>query len=51
MPTPPPSAPPPSERARVKRYNQIAAYDAETIHAILDAMPLCHVGYVFNGSP
>lgn len=42
---------PPSERARVKRYNQIADYDASTIHAILDAMPLCHVGYVFNGSP
>lgn len=42
---------PPSERARVKRYNQIAAYDRETIHAILDAMPLCHVGYVFKGSP
>lgn len=47
------SAPPhaPSERARVKRYNHIAAYDAQTIHAILDAMPLCHVGYVFKGSP
>lgn len=44
-------AAPPSERARVKRYNQIADYDAATIHAILDAMPLCHVGYVFNGAP
>lgn len=42
---------PPSARAKVKRYNQLASYDAETIHAILDAMPLCHVGYVFNGSP
>jgi len=21
------------------------------VHAILDAMPLCHVGYVFNGAP
>jgi uncharacterized protein len=42
---------PPSERARVKRYNHIAAYDRETIYAILDAMPLCHVGYVFKGSP
>jgi hypothetical protein len=42
---------PPSERARVKRYSQNAAYDPETVHAILDAMPLCHVGYVFNGSP
>lgn len=43
--------PAPSERARVKRYNQIAAYDPALIHAILDAMPLCHVGYVFNGTP
>ena len=46
-----PPAKPPSERARVKRYNHIAAYDAQTIHDILDAMPLCHVGYVFKGSP
>ncbi|HYP62275.1 MAG TPA: pyridoxamine 5'-phosphate oxidase family protein [Acidocella sp.] len=42
---------PPSERARVKRYNHIASYDRDTVHAILDAMPLCHVGYVFKGSP
>lgn len=41
----------PSERARVKRYNHIAEYDPEAIKAILDAMPLCHVGYVFNGAP
>src|SRR3978361_84741 len=41
----------PSERARVKRYNHIAAYDPSTIHAILDAMPLRHGGYTFNGSP
>jgi nitroimidazol reductase NimA-like FMN-containing flavoprotein (pyridoxamine 5'-phosphate oxidase superfamily) len=26
-------------------------YDAPTIHAILDAMPLAHVGYVVNGQP
>jgi nitroimidazol reductase NimA-like FMN-containing flavoprotein (pyridoxamine 5'-phosphate oxidase superfamily) len=42
---------PPSERARVKRYNHIARYDPAAIHAILDAMPLCHVGYVFGGTP
>lgn len=41
----------PSERARVKRYAQIADYDPRTIHAILDAMPMCHVGYVFKGAP
>jgi hypothetical protein len=42
---------PPSERARVKRYNQIASYDRDAICGILDAMPLCHVGYVIKGSP
>jgi nitroimidazol reductase NimA-like FMN-containing flavoprotein (pyridoxamine 5'-phosphate oxidase superfamily) len=41
----------PSERTRVKRYNHIAHYDRETIHAILDAMPICSVGYVHDGKP
>ena len=41
----------PSERTRVKRLNQRAKYDAETVHGILDAMPVCHVGYVFKGTP
>lgn len=41
----------PSERTRVKRLNKRAKYDAETVHAILDATPVCNVGYVFNGSP
>ena len=26
-------------------------YDRDAIHAILDAMPLCHIGYVLDGSP
>ena len=41
----------PTERTRVKRMNKRARYDAETVHAILDAMPICNVGYVFDGSP
>ena len=41
----------PSERTRVKRLNKRAKYDAETVHGILDAMPICSVGYVFNGAP
>jgi nitroimidazol reductase NimA-like FMN-containing flavoprotein (pyridoxamine 5'-phosphate oxidase superfamily) len=41
----------PSERTRVKRLNKRAKYDAETVHGILDAMPVCHVGYMFNGAP
>jgi hypothetical protein len=41
----------PSGRARVKRLHERGRYDASTIHAILDAMPVAHVGYVFKGEP
>ncbi|MGE0005298.1 MAG: pyridoxamine 5'-phosphate oxidase family protein [Parvibaculaceae bacterium] len=41
----------PSERVRVKREHERGHYDAGTIHPILDAMPVCNVGYVFKGSP
>jgi uncharacterized protein len=42
---------PPSERTRVKRYNWLANYDHATIASILDAIPLCHIGYVVDGKP
>jgi len=42
---------PPSERIRIKRYDHLAHYDHETIYSILDAMPMCCVGYVFEGRP
>lgn len=41
----------PTERTRVKRLNKRAKYDEETVHGILDASPICHVGYVFKGTP
>ena len=41
----------PSDKTRVKRLAKRAAYDATTVHAILDAQPFCSVGYVFNGAP
>jgi nitroimidazol reductase NimA-like FMN-containing flavoprotein (pyridoxamine 5'-phosphate oxidase superfamily) len=41
----------PSQRTQVKRYNWLAKYDSGTIHAILDAMPMCSVGYVHEGKP
>lgn len=41
----------PSERVRVKRVHERGHYDRETVAAILDAMPLAHVGYVFDGQP
>ncbi len=42
---------PPTDRVRVKREHERGHYDAETIHSILDAMPVCSVGYLFKGSP
>ena len=41
----------PSDLTRAKRMHKRAAYDEETVHAILDAQPLCTVGYVFDGQP
>lgn len=41
----------PSPRTEVKRLPERAAYDAETIHAILDEGYLCHVGIVEDGAP
>ncbi len=41
----------PSERVRVKRVHERGSYDRDTVHAILDAMPICHVGYVVDGTP
>ncbi len=40
-----------SERVRVKRLHERGAYDRAAIDAILDAQPVAHVGYVFNGQP
>lgn len=42
---------PPSDRTRLRRAHEKAAYDRATIDAILDAMPLAHVGYVMTGAP
>ena len=41
----------PSERSRVRRLRQRGAYDRKTIHAVLDAGLLCHVGTVIDGQP
>ena len=42
---------PPSDFARARRKPQRAAYDMATIHAILDAGTLCHVGHIIDGRP
>jgi nitroimidazol reductase NimA-like FMN-containing flavoprotein (pyridoxamine 5'-phosphate oxidase superfamily) len=45
------SQPPPSPRSQVRRLPDRGAYDRETIHAILDAGLVCHVGFVSEGHP
>ncbi|MEE9210330.1 MAG: pyridoxamine 5'-phosphate oxidase family protein, partial [Kiloniellales bacterium] len=58
--TPPDDSPPldsrpidfaPTAHTRIKRLHERAHYDRETVHAILDAGLLCHVGYVIDGQP
>jgi nitroimidazol reductase NimA-like FMN-containing flavoprotein (pyridoxamine 5'-phosphate oxidase superfamily) len=44
-----PSAP--SDRTTIRRYNWLAKYDRDTIHAILDSALVCHIGYVIDGQP
>ncbi|MBX2853961.1 MAG: pyridoxamine 5'-phosphate oxidase family protein [Rhodobacteraceae bacterium] len=43
--------PPPSDRVRLRRAHERGTYDAETLHPVLDATPLCSVGYVIDGQP
>jgi hypothetical protein len=42
---------PASKRTQVQRLPDRGKYDAETIHAILDAAFVCHVGFVVDGQP
>lgn len=42
---------PTSPRTRVARLPRKARYDAATLHAILDAGYLCHVGFLVDGQP
>ena len=41
----------PTERTQVKRLPDRGKYDAETVHAILDAAFVCHVGFVVSEQP
>lgn len=42
---------PATDRSRLRRAHDRGAFDRATIDAILDAQPLCHVGYVLDGAP
>ncbi len=41
----------PTPRIKVRRIPSRGAYDAATIHAILDEALVCHVGFVDSGQP
>ncbi|MFB8028708.1 pyridoxamine 5'-phosphate oxidase family protein [Streptomyces sp. NPDC056465] len=41
----------PTERTVPSRARQRASYDHETVHSILDAAYVCHLGFVRDGAP
>jgi uncharacterized protein len=40
-----------SERTRLRRRPERGAYDRDTVHAVLDAGLVCHIGFVHDGQP
>lgn len=42
---------PVTERTRLRRYRERGHFDRETIYSILDAMPMCHIGYSIDDAP
>jgi nitroimidazol reductase NimA-like FMN-containing flavoprotein (pyridoxamine 5'-phosphate oxidase superfamily) len=40
-----------SNRSKIKRVPKRAHYDEITIHTILDAGKICHIGFIHNGRP
>ena len=40
-----------TDRTRLRRAHERGSYDRESLDAVLDATPLCTVGYVFDGQP
>lgn len=40
-----------TDRSRLRRLHERGHFDRATINAILDAQPMCSVGYVINGKP
>lgn len=42
---------PGTKRSRIRRLHQRGSHDAAAVHAVLDAAPLCHVGYMIDGEP
>ena len=41
----------PTERTKLRRNYERGSLDREALNEILDASPLCHVGYILDGRP
>jgi len=42
---------PVTERSRIRRMHERGSHRHSAAHAVLDAAPMCHVGYVIDGEP
>lgn len=42
---------PVTERSRIRRMHERGSHEHAAVHAVLDAAPMCHVGYVIDGEP
>ncbi len=42
---------PTSERTRIRRQPKLGSYARADVYQVLDASPLCHVGYLVDGAP
>ena len=40
-----------TDRTRLRRMRERGQFDRKTVCGILDTMPMCHVGYIVEGSP
>ncbi|OUJ14259.1 pyridoxamine 5'-phosphate oxidase family protein [Acetobacter sp. DsW_063] len=51
MPDTPSDTFPVTQRSRIRRAHQRGSYVRDDVYAVIDASPLCHVGYVIDGEP
>jgi len=40
-----------TDRSRLRRAHEKGAYDRDSLYAVLEAMPMCHIGYQIDGKP
>ena len=40
-----------TDRSRLRRAHEEGAYDRASLYAVLDAMPMCHIGYQIDDKP